>query len=311
MSNPINSVRVTPPLLKRGDKVAVVAPAKKLSIEELNAAVSVLKAWGLQIAPGANVITNDHSYLSATDQKRLRDLQEAIDNPDIRAIFCARGGYGCTRIIDELDFTSLRESPKWLVGFSDITALLTAASNNGVMCVHGTMPVQFGKENWRPSTEQLRNVLFNGMSELSAAPSAWNRLGVGSGVLVGGNLSILADSIGTISEVITKGCILLLEEIDEDLYRLDRMLTHLKRTGKFDALSGLAIGHISDLRDTSNFQQRFEEIVQDKVRKHSYPVGWGLPFGHENPNFAWVVGQHATLRVDENGTLLSPAPTVV
>jgi len=311
MSNPNNSIRITPPLLKSGDKVAVVAPAKKLGTEELDAAVSVLRSWGLQVALGPNINSNDHSYLSAADQKRLNDLQEAIDDPAIRAIFCARGGYGCTRIIDELDFTSLRESPKWLVGFSDITALLTAACNSGVMCIHGTMPVQFGKENWKPSTEQLRNVLFKGMSELSAAPNAWNRYGVGSGALVGGNLSILADSIGTISEAITKGCILLLEEIDEDLYRLDRMLTHLNRTGKFDALAGLAIGHMSDLRDTSNFQQRFEEMLLDKLQKHSYPVGWGLPFGHENPNFAWVVGQNATLRVDENGTSLSPAGTGV
>lgn len=297
---------ILPPLLKAGNKVAIVAPAKKLSMAELNAAVAVVKSWDLQVVTGRHVYTDDHYYLSANDDKRLSDLQESIDDPEVRAIFCARGGYGCTRIIDKVDFTNLRATPKWIVGFSDITALLLAACNNGVMCLHGTMPVQFGKENWKPSTENLRRTLFNGMEMITASPAASNRLGSGSGALVGGNLSIIADSLGTCSEIITRGCILLLEEIDEDLYRLDRMLTHLKRTGKFDELAGLVIGHASELRDTSDFRERFESMVFDKVQDCNYPVGWGFPFGHENPNHAWVVGHQATIDVSTHGSTLRP-----
>jgi muramoyltetrapeptide carboxypeptidase len=297
---------IFPPLLKQGDKVAIVAPAKKLSPVELDAAVAVVKSWGLRVSIGLHVHTNDHSYLSATDEKRLSDLQSAIDDDEVRAILCVRGGYGSTRIIDQVDFTALRSSPKWLVGFSDITALLTAAHNFGVACIHGTMPVHFAKENWKPSIENLRRTLFQGMFEMSAPTNASNRSGSANGTLIGGNLSIIADSIGTTSEIITDNCIMLVEEIDEDLYRLDRMLTHLKRTGKFDNLAGLAVGHMSDLRDTSDFKEGFESMLKDKVRNTSYPVGWGLPFGHENPNHCFVLGQWTKIVVDSSGTILTP-----
>jgi muramoyltetrapeptide carboxypeptidase len=253
---------------------------------------------------GQHILQDDHSYLSASDDKRRRDLQDAINDPDIRAILCARGGYGVTRIVDDIDFTNLTSSPKWIVGFSDITALLSATCNNGVLCVHGTMPVQFAKDSWTVSTENLRRTLFQGMDTLTADAHAGNRQGVGTGALVGGNLSIIADSLGTCSEIVTHGCILMLEEIDEDLYRVDRMLTHLRRTGKFDALAGLAIGHLSDLRDTSDYRDSVNNMLLDKIQGSSYPVGWGLPFGHENPNLAWVVGEQASLMVDERGTTI-------
>lgn len=297
---------ISPPFLRLGDKVAIVAPAKKLSVPELDAAVAVAKSWGLQVVTGQHVHTDDHRYLSATDERRLNDLQRAIDDPDVRAILCVRGGYGSTRIIDQVDFTQLRESPKWLVGFSDITALLLSVCNFGVMSIHGTMPVQFGKESWKASTENLRKTLFEGMTGMSAPPHAANREGSARGKLVGGNLSIIADSLGTVSEIVTRDCILMLEEIDEDLYRLDRMLTHLKRTGKFDNVAGVAIGHTTDLRDTSDFQESFESMILDKVGNSSYPVAWGLPFGHENPNQAWVVGQEARMVVNKGGTIITP-----
>jgi muramoyltetrapeptide carboxypeptidase len=297
---------IVPPLLKTGDKVTIIAPAKKLSPVELDAAAAIVKSWGLQVKLGRHVYTKDHSYLAASDDKRLADLQEAIDDPDIGAILCVRGGYGSTRIIDCVDFTNLRIFPKWIVGFSDITAVLLAGYNFGVSSIHGTMPVQFGKENWKSSVENLRKTLFEGMAPLSAPPVPTNRSGSGSGKLIGGNLSIIADSLGTTSEVVTHGCILLLEEIDEDLYRLDRMLTHLKRTGKFDHLAGLAIGHMSDLRDTSDFRDNFESMVADKIGNSSYPVGWGLPFGHESPNHAWVIGQQSLMITGSLGTTIEP-----
>ncbi|MGC3948240.1 MAG: LD-carboxypeptidase [Chryseolinea sp.] len=297
---------IVPPLLKQGDKVAIVAPAKKLSTAELTAAVAIVESWGLKVNIGRYVHTNDHSYLSATDEKRLTDLQDAIDDEEVRAILCVRGGYGSTRILDHVDFTNLRLFPKWLVGFSDITAVLLAACNFGVSCIHGTMPVHFAKENWKPSVESVKRTLFEGMAEMTAASHAANRPGSATGTLIGGNLSIIADSIGTTSEIITDGCIMLLEEIDEDLYRLDRMLTHLKRTGKFERLAGLVLGHMSDLKDTSDFQEGFESILEDKVKSTSYPVGWNFPFGHENLNQSWILGQRATLTVNAGGARLTP-----
>jgi muramoyltetrapeptide carboxypeptidase len=299
---------IVPPLLKTGDKVAIVAPAKKLNPVELDAALAVVKSWGLQVKLGRHVHTNDHSYLSAADSKRLADLQEAIDDPEIRAILCVRGGYGSTRIIDEIDFTNLRQHPKWLVGFSDITGILLAAYNFGVCSIHGTMPVHFGKETWKPSTENVRKTLFEGMGPMSAPADPANRFGSGAGKLIGGNLSIIADSLGTSSEIVTPGCILLLEEIDEDLYRLDRILTHLKRTGKFNHLAGLAMGHMSDLRDTSDYREGFESMIFDKIGRSSYPVGWRLPFGHENPNNGWVMGQQSLMTTDASGTTIEPLP---
>lgn len=299
---------IVPPLLRKGDTVAIVAPAKKLGSSELEAAIEVVRSWGLHVRPGQHVLTNDHRYLAATDEKRLADLQNALSDDAVRAILCVRGGYGSTRIIDAVDFTPLRTSPKWLVGFSDITSVLVAAFNSGVACIHGTMPVHFSKENWKVSVENLRRTLFEGMLPMTAGSHSANRMGAGEGILVGGNLSVIADSIGTTSEVVTDGCILMLEEIEEDLYRLDRMLTHLKRTGKFDNLAGLVIGHTTDLKDTSDFQEGFESMVLDKVRATSYPVGWGLPFGHESPNHSFILGQQTLLTVDEGGTSLMPRP---
>mgnify|MGYP005811071901 CR=1 FL=1 len=298
---------IEPPLLKQNDKVAVVAPAKKLAPAELEAAITTIKSWGLRVVTGQHVHTSDHNYLSATDEKRLVDFQDAIDDEEVRAIFCVRGGYGSTRIIDQIDFTNLRSSPKWVVGYSDITAVLLASYNFGIKCIHGTMPVNFSKEIWKPSVENVRRTLFEGMAAMSAPPHNANRTGTADGILIGGNLSIIADSIGTTSEIVTNGCILLLEEIDEDLYRLDRLLTHLKRTGKFDGLAGLAIGHMSNLRDSSDFKESFQSMVADKVRNFAYPVGWGLPFGHENLNHAFVLGQSASMVVDADGTIISPA----
>lgn len=300
---------IVPPLLRKGDSVAIVAPAKKLSALELDAAIAVVRSWGLVVKPGQHVLTDDHHYLAADDEKRLADLQNAISDDAVRAILCVRGGYGSTRIIDAVDFTPLRNSPKWLVGFSDITAVLVAAYNSGVASIHGTMPVHFSKETWKDSVENLRCTLFEGMAPMTATSHIANRAGNAEGILVGGNLSILADSIGTTSEVVTEGCILMLEEIDEDLYRLDRMLTHLKRAGKFNNLAGLVIGHTTDLRDTSGFLEGFESMVMDKVRTTSYPVGWGLPFGHETPNHAWVLGQQTLIVVNAGGTSLTPRAT--
>lgn len=297
---------ISPPLLKTGDTVAIVATGKKISRDDLAAAITVVESWGLRAITGEHIVTDDHPYLAATDDKRKADLQAAIDDPRVRAVLCARGGYGTTRILDGIDLHGLSKAPKWIAGFSDVTSLLLAVFRNGVKCLHGSMPVLLGNARWKASTDSLRNILFEGPHEIMAAAHPANRQGSGSGMLVGGNLSIIADSLGTSCEPDTTGAILVLEEIDEDLYRLDRMLTHLRRAGKFDHLAGLVIGHITDLRDTSGFVDTFEVMLHDKVHDRSYPVAFGLPTGHENPNLSWVVGQQTMLHVGNEGTILKP-----
>ena len=291
--------------------MAIVAPAKRLASPDLQQAISVVESWGLRVAVGRHTLTEDHAYLAATDDKRLADLQAAIDNPEVSAIFCVRGGYGVTRILDRLNLDPITVHPKWIVGFSDITALLVSLYGHGIKSIHGSMPVHFSKSDWQPSVNQLRNVLFEGPASISAQVQPQNRFGTGIGNLAGGNLSILADSLGTASAIRSQGTLLVLEEIDEDLYRLDRMLTHLKRAGVFDDLAGLAIGHLTDLRDTSDYREPFERMLMDKIQNTRYPVGFGFPIGHENPNLAWIVGQETVLKVSEQGATLTPVITQV
>ena len=256
---------------------------------------------------GNHLISDDHSYLSSTDNNRIFDLQQMIDDRDIKAIICARGGYGTTRILDRISFDSLTKHPKWLVGFSDVTALHVHLFKLGFESIHGTMPILFSDAAASESVESLRKVLFGDPVELVGKPDVKNRMGTTAGLVVGGNLSILADAIGTPSEPNLINSILILEEIDEHYYRVDRMLTHLKRSGKLKNLAGLVIGHFTDIKDTTpSFGESIEEIVLDKVAEYDYPVAFHFPIGHQNPNVAWIHGSHMSLNITPEESKLSP-----
>ncbi|MEM9859377.1 MAG: LD-carboxypeptidase, partial [Bacteroidota bacterium] len=219
---------------------------------------------------------------------------------------CARGGYGMTRILDNLDLSSLDASPKWIIGFSDITALHLALAKKGLCSVHGLMPVQFGYYDAERSIEGLRQLLFEGKGIIDAPGSNFNRLGKCCAPMVGGNLSLVVDSLGTASEISTDRRILFLEEIDEYLYKVDRMLTQLKRAGKFDFLAGLVIGDFSQMKDTQiPFGQCLENIILDKVSGYDYPVAFGFPIGHEIPNYAIPLMGEVKLKVDSGISQLS------
>lgn len=296
---------IQPPHLTKGDTIGIVAPSRMITREQMTRAYEVFESWGLNVVDGSSLY-DSHGYFAGTDQGRIDELQYMINNDSVRAIFCARGGYGMTRIIDALNFEALHKHPKWIVGFSDITALHCALSREGLESIHGVMPVQYDYMGIEDSLESLKNLLFEDESPpLSASPNKHNRNGKGSGILTGGNLSLVADSIGSSTEIETEGKLLFLEEIDEYLYKIDRMLIQLKRAGKLDQLAGLIIGNFSDMKDTQiKFGVEIEELIANQFSEYDYPIAFGFSIGHEPHNLAIPCGRTAELDVSLNGSLL-------
>jgi muramoyltetrapeptide carboxypeptidase len=298
-----------PAPLRSGQKVTVLAPAGLISREAVTAGLEGLRNWGLEVATGEHLFTR-HYQFAGTDAQRLADLQRALDDPETAAIICARGGYGTTRIVDGLDFTAFLRQPKWLVGYSDITTLHLHLHRLGVESLHATMPLLFNRDT-PPSIESLHNLLFGGEMDYPVAPHRLNRPGEGSGVLVGGNLALLASNVGTASDVDTQGKVLFLEDINEYLYSLDRMMVQLKRSGKLAGLAGLVVGHFTDSKDNDiPFGKDPYEIVADAVREYGFPVCYGFPVGHEPENWAMPCGRTVHLAVGPDRVTLSSAQAV-
>lgn len=297
---------VRPPSLKVGDKIGITAPGRKISTEDFKVAEKIMQSWGTEVVHASNLFSNGHGYLAGTDAERLNDLQQFVDDPKIKAIICARGGYGTTRILDKIDFSSLLRNPKWIVGFSDVTAMHLRLAKLGINSIHGTMPVLFGRADSRQSVDSLWATLKGDQLQISSAPDSHNKHGQATGSVIGGNLSLIVDAIGTSNDPDTEGKILVLEEIDEYTYKIDRMLMHLKRSGKLNTLAGLIIGHMTDIKEPElPFGQSIKEIVLEKTSDHHFPIAFNFPIGHENPNLAWVHGASMTLSVTESGSLLT------
>jgi muramoyltetrapeptide carboxypeptidase len=287
-----------PKLLSAGDTIGIVAPGRKLKSEILDQAVAMLNTWKVNVILGKNIYSDAHSYMSGTDDERLADFQHVLDDPTVKCILCARGGYGSTRFVDRLDFKSLVKNPKWLVGFSDVTALHLRFFAEGIASVHGTMPVLFPKPETASSIESIRSVLFDGHCSIDGKPLDENRSGTADGSVVGGNLSLIVESLGTKTEIKTDNNILFLEEVDEYSYRLDRMMNQLHRAGKLKNLRGLVIGHITDIKEGDiNFDESIVDIVRRTTEGTNYPIAFRFQSGHENPNYAWIHGGYASLVV--------------
>ena len=298
---------IAPPLLNPGDKIGITATGRKVSVRDIEASRRVFESWGMEVIASANLYSQSHSYLAGSDEERLTDFQNLINDPDIKAIVCARGGYGTTRILDNLDFSSLTKYPKWIIGFSDVTALHLKLFKLGIKSVHGTMPILFSKPESISSIESLRGTLMNESVGISTIANKNNRTGKVTAQIIGGNLSLVVDSNGTTGDPDTHGKILVIEEIDEYTYKVDRMLMHLKRSGKLDSLAGLIVGHMTDIQEPElSFGETIEEIILSKVHDTHYPVAFNYPIGHENPNLSWVHGSVMTLIVTESGSQLLP-----
>lgn len=289
-----------PPYLKPGDKVAVTAPASRVHLEDVFPGLKILQHWGLQVETGPTAGSAFHNF-SDTFENRLQELQRFLDDPEIRCIFAARGGYGVSDLIDHLDFTAFKKQPKWIVGFSDLTALLLHLNSLGYEAVHGPMAKTLIFDTH--STEQLRTVLFGEAASYRLPLRPENRQGRGTGPAVGGNLVLLAHSIGSASDISYEGKILFLEDIGEKLYNIDRLMVQLKRAGKLKHLSGLVAGSFTDMGDPS-FGFSVEEIIRHHTPSYDYPVAFGFQFGHESVNLPVIMGRTYDLEVTPAGGTL-------
>ncbi len=292
---------IQPPYLKQGDLVAIVSPAGILKNKEvkIQQAVDLLKSWNLNVVVGNNVF-NINNHFAGTDNERASDFQKALDNPNIKAIWCARGGYGTVRIIDKLDFTKFKEHPKWIIGYSDITVLHNQLHNYGYESIHGIMGTDLTDDisEIKENVASFKDAIFGKRLTYTIEGCDANKLGTASGQLVGGNLTLLHTMLGSKTSIETSGKILFIEEIGEYKYHIDRMLQSLKRAGYFENCKGIIVGSISKVRkNTTVWGQSIEQLVLDVVKEYDFPVLFNFPAGHEDDNRALILGRTIVLTV--------------
>ncbi|MEO6136414.1 MAG: LD-carboxypeptidase [Ginsengibacter sp.] len=293
---------IIPPYLKPGDTIGLVCPAGFMPVEKYQTCIETLNSWGFKVKVGKTPGHQFH-YFSGTDEERTSDLQHMMDDKKIKAILCARGGYGTGRIIDELDFKKFKQRPKWIIGFSDITVLGSHLySNFKIASLHAPMAAAFNDGEFKnPYIQSLREALIGKKAAYTTKPDTMDQPGKGSGMLLGGNLSLIANLIGTPSDINTKNKILFIEDVGEYIYNVDRMMYQLKRSGKLEHLKGLVVGRFSDMKDTTTpFGQSTEEVIKAIVKDYKYPVCFNFPVSHDKENYALKVGAKYKLTVDQN-----------
>ncbi|WP_026451762.1 S66 peptidase family protein [Aequorivita capsosiphonis] len=310
---------ITPTSLQIGDTVAIVATARKVSKEELQPALQLLENWGLKAVLGKSIGAEENQF-AGSDDLRERDFQQMMIDPNIKAIWCARGGYGTVRIIDKLDFLKFKKNPKWIIGYSDVTVLHSHINNLGVETLHAQMCLEVEKKT-EETRESIRKVLFGEEHSISSetnidkkntlrqaqhnALHKFNRPGLVKGEIIGGNLSVLYSLCGSDSAINTDGKILFIEDLDEYLYHIDRMMMNLKRNGMLENLAGLIVGGMTMMNDnTIPFGKTAQEIIVEVVSEYNYPVCFNVPAGHCKDNRALIMGRNITLEVTENETRL-------
>ena len=295
---------IIPKKIKVGDKIGIISTARKINLEELTPAIKMLESWGLQVVLGLNLFEVDNQF-SGTVKQRTADLQAMIDDESIAAILCARGGYGTVQLIDNIDFSNLKKTPKWIIGYSDVTVLHSHLNNLGIASLHATMPINF-ETNTKESLESLKNSLFGHEKSITCKVQPFNRFGKVEAEIVGGNLSILYSLLGSSSEINTDDKILFIEDLDEYLYHIDRMMMNLKRNGKFAKLKGFIVGGMSDMNDNViPFGKTAEEIILEYTKDYDFPICFGFPSGHLNDNMCIRLGVKSVLEINENGVSLS------
>ncbi len=281
-----------PPYLKKGDTIGIICPAGFMPLEKAQTCINTLHQWGYKVKLG-KTLGSQFGYFSGTDEERLNDLQHMLDDDAVQAILCGRGGYGIGRIIDAIDFKRFRKKPKWIIGYSDVTVLHTHLFTKlKTASLHAPMAGAFnngGSEN--EFVQSLRKAIAGKPSSYSCPSHVMNRNGNTIGELVGGNLTLIAHLIGSVSDINTKNKILFLEDVGEYLYNLDRMFMQLKRAEKLANLAGLVIGGFTEMKDTTvPFGQQVYEIIRDKIKEYDYPVCFGFSVSHTEKNYALKVG---------------------
>ena len=295
---------IQPSYLKAGDTVAIVAPSGVLKnrIKEVKQAKTLLKSWGLHVIVGKHVFSQANHF-AGTDDERCEDFQTALDDPKISAIWCARGGYGTVRILDKLDYTKFKQNPKWLIGYSDITALHNQVHNQGVQSIHAMMctSLQDDLGTIKETLSTFKDAIFGTPLSYTLEGSKYNKTGNTSAPIVGGNLTILHTMLGSKTSIDTSGKILFIEEIGEYKYHIDRMLQSLKRAGYFENCKGVIVGDITKLRkNTTLWGSSIEQLILDALSDYEFPIAFNMPAGHKKDNRAMILGKTIKLTVDSD-----------
>ncbi|MBS1574022.1 MAG: LD-carboxypeptidase [Bacteroidetes bacterium] len=296
-----------PAYLQQGDTVGLVCPAGYMAIEKVQTCINTLQEWGYTVKVGNTLGKEAVNYFSGSDEERLADFQQMLDDDTVKAILCARGGYGTSRIIDQLNFKRFKENPKWVIGYSDVTVLLSHIYRNyKITSLHAPMAAAFNDDGYKNEyVLSLKDALEGKKIKYTIDTHELNRKGEAIGELAGGNLSMLTHFIGSSSELKTKGRILFIEDIGEYYYKIDRMLLQLKRAGKLENLAGLIVGGFTDMQDTTlKFGQDVYDLIYDKIKEYDYPVCFNFPVGHQTNNYALKVGAGCKLKVGKHKVVL-------
>lgn len=295
--------------LKPGDLIYITAPAKAIEKEHVDYATKFLEDAGFRVRVGDNCL-GSHHYFSGTDDERLADMQAGLDDPEVKAILCARGGYGCVRLVDRINWAGMLQNPKWLIGFSDITVFHQRIQRFDLPSIHGSMCLNF-KDNTKEALSTMIDALTGKDYTIQCNSSEYNRVGSADGVLVGGNLSIIYSLLGTDDQIDYSDKILFIEDLAEHLYHIDRMCYALAKAGVFDKIRGLIVGGMTDLEDTATpFGKTYQEIILDHFTYRKIPIAFDIPAGHIDDNRALILGGKCSLQVNETETsihFLNPA----
>jgi len=297
---------IQPPQLTPGSTIGILCPAGAIPMEKVTICAQVLESWGYQVRIGKTVGTQ-FGHFASSDLDRQNELQSMMDDPEIHAILCARGGYGLSRIVAQLDFSKIKANPKWVIGFSDITILHAVLQKQGIQSIHGPMAAGFGKgDAGLPYITALKQMLAGVVMPVDAKAHPSNHLGQSEGVLVGGNLCLMTHLIGSENQLDTKGKILCIEDVGEYHYNVDRMLIQCKNAGLLDGLAGLVVGGFTDMKDESTaFGETVIEMIQRITRGSNYPICYNFPISHELNNMPVQLGATYQLAVTENAAVLT------
>ncbi len=298
------TMNATIPALKQGDLIYITAPAKAIEAECVAFSKKFFEKEGFRVLVSEHCL-GEHHYFSGTDGERAADFQKGIDNPEVKAIVCARGGYGCVRIVDSLEWAGMIREPKFIVGFSDVTVFHQKMQRFGLESIHGSMPLNFSS-NSEEALSTLLLALQKKSYSISSIENKWNKSGKAKGILVGGNLSILYSLLGTDDQIDYLDKILFIEDLSEQLYHLDRMFFALSKAGILEKICGLVIGGMTDMKDTTvPFGKSYEQIILEHFQYRKIPIVFDFPAGHIDDNRAIVFGHEVELTVDTSGSKLN------
>ncbi|WP_207495406.1 S66 peptidase family protein [Aridibaculum aurantiacum] len=297
---------IIPPYLRKGDTIGILCPAGYMPLEKAATCIEVLQQWGYKVKVGKTV-GQQHHYFAGTDEERLAELQQMLDDTNIKAILCARGGYGISRIIDALDLKKFKKHPKWIIGFSDVTLLHThILKKTGIATLHAPMAAAFNDgAHEQAYVQSLKKALTGKKGNYTCPTHHYNNKGTAIAPIVGGNLALINHQLATPSDINPAGKLLFIEDVGEYIYSLDRMLQQLKRAGRFEKLAGLIVGGFTDMKDTTiPFGKDIYEVIHDVVKEYNYPVCFQFPVGHQPENYALKIGVTYELKVGKNNVSL-------